>query len=736
MAIRANGLLLSLSVVLVSVLLAACVDQEQLSRVIAPTSSPVPTKTAVTVTEVAVEQATETPFARVVATPALVRTPLAAARPLATPTPAPQDSQPPTDVASDSVGVPVDDAFKTVQERTSSLGQFAVVLDGSSDLTVLRSVEGGSIIGEVAEVVEQRLRPGLLIKKHLSAISYEPFTMEIGMNMSKGFADWIEASFEGGAASENGAVIAANSNLQSLSEREFRDALISEVTFPTLDASSKDPAFFIVKLEPGRINYQRSAGDLTFDSTSRSKKWLASNFRVEIGDLPTSKVSKIDSFTWKQRIVSDEVGAFRDATLQSTNIEVPNITLTISIADIRPWLEWHRDFIIEGRASESDELTGAITFLGPDLKEELAVIELSNVGIVKLSLDQADANIESRARFTVELYVEGMSFELLGDTISSTSLKVTSTPAPVAAASDSEVPVTATPAPVVVSTVGTNADAPPEVRLLVLPDMVGPTVNVQFSLFDSTSDLVSVEVAFSVDRGRTFRKASWAKRGEGTSGLSSSPSGVGHTFSWNAGADIAAEQASEVMLRVMPFDGSTKGRPETSEPFEYHVLLDQVSRRCRIGSKEWTLSARLWDGLRTSLSRCQNDLLEQIESLLEETEPDLGATLLSKIGIQSSFDVLSEMLDSVDAGTVRLQEISGGVVNGRFPIGELNESLSKQESLIEELDARLSSIGDDAQLANIDLQNNLQKLQQILQTMSNASKMLHDTAMAVIRKIG
>ena len=190
------------------------------------------------------------------------------------------------------------------------------------------------------------------------------------------------------------------------------------------------------------------------------------------------------------------------------------------------------------------------------------------------------------------------------------------------------------------------------------------------------------------------------------------------------------------MLRFMPFDGTSKGRPETSEPFEYHVLLDQVSRLCRIGSKEWTLSARLWDGLRTSLSRCQNDLLEQIESLLEETEPDLGATLLSKIGIQSGFDVLSEMLDSVDAGTVRLQEISGGVVNGRFPIGELNESLSKQESLIEELDARLSSIGDDAQLANIDLQSNLQKQRQILQTMSNVSKMLHDTAMAVIRKIG
>ncbi len=52
------------------------------------------------------------------------------------------------------------------------------------------------------------------------------------------------------------------------------------------------------------------------------------------------------------------------------------------------------------------------------------------------------------------------------------------------------------------------------------------------------------------------------------------------------------------------------------------------------------------------------------------------------------------------------------------------------------LEESLSTTGDDAQLAQIDLQNQLQKQQQTLQTMSNVSKMLHDTAMATIRKIG
>jgi hypothetical protein len=49
---------------------------------------------------------------------------------------------------------------------------------------------------------------------------------------------------------------------------------------------------------------------------------------------------------------------------------------------------------------------------------------------------------------------------------------------------------------------------------------------------------------------------------------------------------------------------------------------------------------------------------------------------------------------------------------------------------------QLDSYGDDAQLANVDLQNILQKQQQTLQMMSNISKMLSDTANAVIRKLG
>jgi len=53
-----------------------------------------------------------------------------------------------------------------------------------------------------------------------------------------------------------------------------------------------------------------------------------------------------------------------------------------------------------------------------------------------------------------------------------------------------------------------------------------------------------------------------------------------------------------------------------------------------------------------------------------------------------------------------------------------------------ELERRYRQTKDDELLQNIELQGLLQKQQQLLQQLSQISKMMHDVAMAVIRKIG
>jgi hypothetical protein len=55
---------------------------------------------------------------------------------------------------------------------------------------------------------------------------------------------------------------------------------------------------------------------------------------------------------------------------------------------------------------------------------------------------------------------------------------------------------------------------------------------------------------------------------------------------------------------------------------------------------------------------------------------------------------------------------------------------------ISALEGGLQTVGDDAQLANVDLQNCLQQQQQTLQVISRMAKELHDTMTAIVHKMG
>ncbi len=90
----------------------------------------------------------------------------------------------------------------------------------------------------------------------------------------------------------------------------------------------------------------------------------------------------------------------------------------------------------------------------------------------------------------------------------------------------------------------------------------------------------------------------------------------------------------------------------------------------------------------------------------------------------------------VPAVTGRLGEGATGEIATSLAAGGHRYSDEALDAYIKQAEEDLQSVGDDAQLANVDLQNALQKQQQTLQMMSNISKMLHDTAMSIIRKMG
>lgn len=69
-----------------------------------------------------------------------------------------------------------------------------------------------------------------------------------------------------------------------------------------------------------------------------------------------------------------------------------------------------------------------------------------------------------------------------------------------------------------------------------------------------------------------------------------------------------------------------------------------------------------------------------------------------------------------------------------------NDGIIRNQSELREhlkwFEERLNTVGNDAQLANVDLQNAMQQQQQTLQLLATISKLVYDTAMSIIRKIG
>jgi hypothetical protein len=134
--------------------------------------------------------------------------------------------------------------------------------------------------------------------------------------------------------------------------------------------------------------------------------------------------------------------------------------------------------------------------------------------------------------------------------------------------------------------------------------------------------------------------------------------------------------------------------------------------------------------MHATLVACQDRLLA---SLAQE-----ATALRQASSIPESTGIMRESL-SVDTSHVqaasKAQTADTGPVRWMAP-EVISRSYAEIQVQIAALEQQLNSVGDDAQLANIDLQNTLQKQQQTLQAISNVSKVLHDTAMAVIRKIG
>jgi hypothetical protein len=284
----------------------------------------------------------------------------------------------------------------------SVAGPSMLELDGAQ-VGALKSVDGGEI---VAEVVVEPQEP--FAKKHLGGVRYEELVLGLDVGIVGSVHTWIAESWKGQAKPRDGAIVETDARLVPQARREFRGALITETTIPTLEAASKAPGQLTVKLAPEQITRRKAGGAAGQKVGAKQKQWLASNFRLELDGVETKTVSKIDSFTVKQTVLGDDVGDARIRRREPGTLEFPNLRVTLSQASLQSWSDWFEDFVVKGENGDDKEKSGAIVFLDATLKQELGRVELKNVGIFAL---RRQPSTEQVARVTAELYVESMELK-------------------------------------------------------------------------------------------------------------------------------------------------------------------------------------------------------------------------------------------------------------------------------------------------------------------------------------
>jgi phage tail-like protein len=293
----------------------------------------------------------------------------------------------------------------TADYRSYGGSRFALSLDGIQAGPV-SGVEGGT---PTADVVVERLGPDNIAHKHVGGLRYQDLSFTTGLD-SKALNDWISATLKGQYARKNGSVIAMDYSNRPSSELEFFNALITGITFPALDAASKDAASIAVSLAPEYTRAKAGSGTSASYASKSLKRWTPANFRFEMTGLDGTHVNHIDAITIGQQVTENTVGENRDYEKAPSRLEIPNVKLTMSENYAQSWANWLDDFLIKGNNGQDKEREGSIAYLDSSM-QELGRLHLFGCGIVGLGSQKSQAKTETIRRVQAELYCERMELE-------------------------------------------------------------------------------------------------------------------------------------------------------------------------------------------------------------------------------------------------------------------------------------------------------------------------------------
>ena len=299
--------------------------------------------------------------------------------------------------------------------RSYSAGNFLLELNGQQVGTVT-GVEGGL---PFSDVVKETIGPDFFFKKHLASPGIRDIRLELGAGMDPSVYAWIGGTLQGQPLRMNGALLTVDLQGTVRSRLEFQQAQITEVTFPAAEGGSKEPVKLQIAITPAQTSLSKSGGSAKGGGKTAIKKAaLGGNFRLSIDGLNMTKVSKVDAITVKIPLMGFGGGDAEcircvggDITPSApAKIDVSDVVITLAEVGSESLYDWFEDFLIEGNNGDSQEKSGALEFLAPDLKSTVFTITFKHLGVFELAPVVAEAGQNTIARVMAALYCESVEF--------------------------------------------------------------------------------------------------------------------------------------------------------------------------------------------------------------------------------------------------------------------------------------------------------------------------------------
>jgi len=238
-----------------------------------------------------------------------------------------------------------------------------------------------------------------VVRKQIVGVLEEPCVVHFGLE-APGLWQVVDGMLKGTATPQDYILTVVNFNNKVTAGVQLLNAVPTKFVIPQFDQErGKDNVTFELWLQPASL-MPLPAGQIGTSIGSAQgksvKNALVTNFSVELGSLPTTRVNKIGPIEVR----------WTPGKPPETN--VGDVALSMSTIDSPAVHAWFEDFVVNGNNSPSDEKTATLKLLSQNLKDVLATFTLGGVGIIDVfDVTNSSGNKGNRTIFSV--YAEELS---------------------------------------------------------------------------------------------------------------------------------------------------------------------------------------------------------------------------------------------------------------------------------------------------------------------------------------